>query len=58
MAKNSERKQTASLKMKMELLKAVDEKRSSKTEICKGFGIANSTLSTIIKKQRSNHGNV
>ncbi|GBM33473.1 Tigger transposable element-derived protein 4 [Araneus ventricosus] len=52
MAEKSGRKQTAiSLKTKMELLRAVDEKRRSKTEICKKFGIANSTLSTIIKNR-------
>lgn len=46
------RKQTAiSLKVKMELLKAVDEKGRSKTKICREFGIANSTLSAIIKNR-------
>uniref|UniRef100_A0A8C4SC05 HTH CENPB-type domain-containing protein n=1 Tax=Erpetoichthys calabaricus TaxID=27687 RepID=A0A8C4SC05_ERPCA len=52
MAKSSGGKQTAiSLKMKMELLKAVDQKQKTKTEICKDFDIANSILSTIIKKR-------
>lgn len=52
MAEKLVRKQNAiSLKMKMELLKAVDEKRRTKTEICKEYGIANSTLSTIIKNR-------
>ena len=51
-AKKSGRKQSAiSLKVKMELLKAVDEGHSSKTDICKKFGIANSTLSKIIKNR-------
>ncbi|GFX99146.1 tigger transposable element-derived protein 4 [Trichonephila clavipes] len=53
MAKSSRGKQTAiSLRMKIELLKAVDQKQK-KTEICKDIGIANSTLSTIIKKREN-----
>lgn len=52
MSEKSVRKQTAiSLERKIELLNAVDEKRRTKTEICKEFGIANSTLSTIIKNR-------
>ncbi|GFT01749.1 tigger transposable element-derived protein 4 [Trichonephila clavipes] len=52
MATSSRGKQTAiSLKTKMEILMVVDKKLKSKTEICKHFGIANSTLSTIIKKR-------
>ena len=52
MAEKSGRKQSAiSLKVKMELLNAVDEKGRSKTDICKEFRIANSTLSTIIKNR-------
>ena len=50
MAEKSGHKQSAiSLKVKMELLKAVDVGHSSKTDICKKFGITNSMLSTIIK---------
>ncbi|GFW89471.1 hypothetical protein TNCV_3967611 [Trichonephila clavipes] len=37
--------------MKKELLKAVDQKQNMKTEICKDFGIGDSILSTIIKKE-------
>ena len=52
MAEKSGRKQSAiSLKVKMELLNAVDEKGRSKTDICKEFRIANSTFSTIIKNR-------
>ena len=52
MAEKSGRKQSAiSLKVKMELLNAVDEKGRSKTDICKEFRIANSTLSKIIKNR-------
>uniref|UniRef100_A0A8C4SEN5 HTH CENPB-type domain-containing protein n=1 Tax=Erpetoichthys calabaricus TaxID=27687 RepID=A0A8C4SEN5_ERPCA len=42
---------TVNYKALMELLKAVDQKQKTKTEICKDFDIANSTLSTIIKKR-------
>ena len=52
MAEKSGRKQSAILlKVKMELLKAVDIGHSSKMDICKKFGVANSTLSTIIKNR-------
>ncbi|GFV52246.1 hypothetical protein TNCV_3778181 [Trichonephila clavipes] len=46
MAKSSGGKKTIiSLKMKMEHLKAVDEKQKTKTKICKDFGIfSNSRL--------------
>ena len=46
------RKQSAlSLEKKVELLQAVNEGIRTKTEICKTFGIPNSTLSTIIKNR-------
>ena len=55
MAEKSGRKQSAILlKVKMELLNAIDEKGRSKTDICKEFRIANSTFSTIIKNRDSN----
>ena len=52
MAEKSGCKQnTISLKVKMELFKAVDVEHSSKMDICKKFGIANSSLLTIIKNR-------
>ena len=36
------------LKFKLELLKEVDEKKLSKTQICHKYGIPNSSLSTIV----------
>ena len=58
MVEKSVQKQTAILlKRKVELFNVVDEKQMTKTEVCKGFGIANFTLSAIIKN-RSNHNNV
>lgn len=51
MEKKVRKQNSLSLKIKIELLQAVNEAKRSKTEICKHFGIPNSTLSTILKNR-------
>ena len=56
MAEKLVREQTAILlKRKIELFNAIDEKLRTKTEICKEFEIANSTLLMIIKTKFKSH---
>lgn len=51
MKTNVRKQQALSIKSKIDIIKAVDLGKFSKTAICKEFGIPNSTLSTILKNK-------
>lgn len=51
MASTSKKQSALSIKAKIKILEAVDRGDKTKTEVCKEFGIPNSTLSTILKNR-------